>query len=154
MSLTVVLALALITAVLALVLKQQKPELALAVSAAGEPSHALFADGVASSGAADAVAFTLTGLTPGASYGLTLYSRGTAPGVFTVGGEAKAATGTWFFRTGGEYAQFAVTADAEGTVTGAFAGAAEGEAALWCGLQVTGADFPAYVPNGTVLFIR
>ena len=129
----------------------------LAVSAAGEPSHALFADGVASSGAADAVAFTLTGLTPGASYGLTLYSRctdGTAPGVFTVGGEAKAATGTWFFRTGGEYAQFAVTADAEGTVTGAFAGAAEGEAALWCGLQVTGADFPAYVPNGTVLFIR
>ena len=126
----------------------------LAVSAAGEPSHALFADGVASSGAADAVAFTLTGLTPGASYGLTLYSRGTAPGVFTVGGEAKAATGTWFFRTGGEYAQFAVTADAEGTVTGAFAGAAEGEAALWCGLQVTGADFPAYVPNDTVLFIR
>ena len=126
----------------------------LAVSAAGEPSHALFADGVASSGAADAVAFTLTGLTPGASYGLTLYSRGTAPGVFTVGGEAKAATGTWFFRTGGEYAQFAVTADAEGTVTGAFAGAAEGKVALWCGLQVTGADFPAYVPNGTVLFIR
>lgn len=129
----------------------------VAVSAAGEPSHALFADGVAASGAADAVAFTLTGLTPGASYGLTLYSRGadgTAPGVFTVGGEAKAATGTWFFRTGGEYAQFAVTADAEGTVTGAFAGTAEGEAALWCGLQVTGADFPAYVPNGTVLFIR
>ncbi|MBP3692565.1 MAG: hypothetical protein J6I80_04915 [Clostridia bacterium] len=35
MSLTVILALALITAVLALVLKQQKPELALAVSAAG-----------------------------------------------------------------------------------------------------------------------
>ena len=129
----------------------------LAVSAAGEPSHALFADGVASSGAADAVAFTLTGLTPGASYGLTLYScgtDGTAPGVFTIGDEAKAATGTWFFRTGGEYAQFAVTADAEGTVTGAFAGAAEGEAALWCGLQVTGADFPAYVPNSTVLFIR
>lgn len=129
----------------------------LAVSAAGEPSHALFADGVASSGAADAVAFTLTGLTPGASYGLTLYSRsadGTAPGVFTVGGEAKAATGTWFFRTGGEYAQFAVTADAMGTVTGTFTGAAEGEAALWCGLQVTGADFPAYVPNGTMLFIR
>lgn len=129
----------------------------LAVSAAGEPSHALFADGVASSGAADAVAFTLTGLTPGASYGLTLYSRGadgTAPGVFTVGGEAKAATGTWFFRTGGEYAQFAVTADAEGTLAGTFTGAAEGEAALWCGLQVTGADFPAYVPNGTMLFIR
>lgn len=129
----------------------------LAVSAAGEPSHALFADGVAASGAADAVAFTLTGLTPGASYGLTLYSRGadgTAPGVFTVGGEAKAATGTWFFRTGGEYAQFAVTADAEGTVTGAFAGAAEGVPARWCGLQVTGADFPAYVPNGTMLFIR
>ena len=95
--------------------------------------------------------------TPGASYGLTLYSRGadgTAPGVFTVGGEAKAATGTWFFRTGGEYAQFAVTADAEGTVTGAFAGAAEGVPARWCGLQVTGADFPAYVPNGTMLFIR
>lgn len=129
----------------------------LAVSAAGELSHALFADGVASSGAADAVAFTLTGLTPGASYGLTLYSRGadgTAPGVFTVGGEAKAATGTWFFRTGGEYAQFAVTADAMGTVTGTFTGAAEGVPARWCGLQVTGADFPAYVPNGTVLFIR
>ena len=129
----------------------------LAVSAAGEPSHALFADGVASSGAADAVAFTLTGLTPGASYGLTLYSRctdGTAPGVFTVGGEAKAATGTWFFRTGGEYAQFAVTADAMGTVTGTFTGAAEGVPARWCGLQVTGADFPPYVPNGTMLFIR
>ena len=129
----------------------------LAVSAAGEPSHALFADGVASSGAADAVAFTLTGLTPGASYGLTLYSRGadgTAPGVFTVGGEAKAATGTWFFRTGGEYAQFAVTADAEGALAGTFTGAAEGVPALWCGLQVTGADFPAYVPKSTMLFIR
>ena len=88
---------------------------------------------------------------------LTLYSRGadgTAPGVFTVGGEAKAATGTWFFRTGGEYAQFAVTADAMGTVTGTFTGAAEGVPARWCGLQVTGADFPAYVPNGTMLFIR
>lgn len=129
----------------------------LAVSTAGEPSHALFADGVASSGAADAVSFTLTGLVPGGTYGLTLYGRsadGTAPGVFTVGDETKAATGTWFFRTGGEYAQFAVTADATGTMTGSFAGAAEGEAALWCGLQVTGTDFPVYVPNGTMLFIR
>ncbi len=129
----------------------------LAVSAAGEPSHALFADGVVSSGAVDAVSFTLTGLEPGGTYGLMLYSRnadGTAPGVFTVGGEAKAATGTWFFRTGGEYAQFTVTADAAGTVTGSFAGAAEGVSALWCGLQVTGVDFPAYVPNGTMMFIR
>lgn len=129
----------------------------LAVSTAGEPSHAFFADGVASSGAADAVSFTLTGLVPGGTYGLTLYGRsadGTASGVFTVGDETKAATGTWFFRTGGEYAQFAVTADATGTVTGSFAGAAEGEAALWCGLQVTGTDFPVYVPNGTMLFVR
>ena len=129
----------------------------LVVSTAGEPSHALFADGVASSGAADAVSFTLTGLEPGGTYGLTLYSRnadGAAPGVFTVGGEAKAATGTWFFRTGGEYVQFAVTADATGAVTGSFAGAAEGVSALWCGLQVTGVDFPAYVPNGTMLFVR
>lgn len=129
----------------------------LAVSTAGEPSHALFADGVASSGAADAVSFTLTGLAPGGTYGLTFYSRnadGTAPGVFTVGGEAKAATGTWFFRTGGEHAQFTVTADAAGTVTGSFAGAAEGVSALWCGLQVTGVDFPVYVPNGTMLFVR
>ena len=129
----------------------------LVVSTAGEPSHALFADGVASSGAADAVSFTLTGLVPGGTYGLTFYSRsadGTAPGVFTVGGEAKAATGTWFFRTGGEYTQFAVTADATGAVTGSFAGAAEGVSALWCGLQVTGVDFPAYVPNGTMLFVR
>ena len=112
---------------------------------------AMLDTGAASVGAGDAYAFTLSKLVPGASY--TLYLYGTGDASFTIGGETKALEGQWF-RTDYApcFAQFAATADANGTVSGTFA-ASSATGAVFSGLTVVG-DFPDYIPEAFILVVR
>ena len=114
----------------------------------------LISDGVVSANADDAIAFGVTGLEPGATYTLYLFSRNGSGknGSFTIGGETKRATDCWFAKDVGDHCVFTVTADANGAIEGTFAGAADG-AATFCGLQILG-ELPEYVPTGTTVIFR
>ncbi len=120
-------------------------------TASGSTGCAMLDTGAASVGAGDAYAFTLSKLVPGASYTLYLYGTGNAS--FTIGGETKALEGQWF-RTDYApcFAQFAATADANGTVSGTFA-ASSATGAVFSGLTVVG-DFPDYIPEAFILVVR
>ena len=120
-------------------------------AASGATGCDLLDTGVSSSGTSDGYAFTLSKLTPDAAYTLYLYGAGDAS--FTVGGETKALEGQWF-PTDYEpcFAQFAATADANGTVSGTFA-ASSATGAVFSGLTIVG-EFPEYVPEAFVITIR
>ena len=116
---------------------------------------AVIADGVASSGTDDPVSFAVSGLNPGSGYEILCYSRNGSGvnGVFTIGGETKTASETWFASVGGDYCAFHVTADENGVVSGAFSGGENGTA-TFCALQIVGSDFPAKPKLGAVIFVR
>lgn len=114
----------------------------------------LLSDGVVSAGEDDVVAFAITGLEPGETYTLYLFSRNASGqnGVFTIGDETKCATDCWFERSVGDHCVFIATASADGEIRGTFAGTASG-AATFCGLQIVGV-LPEYVSRGTNVIIR
>lgn len=112
-------------------------------------------DGVVSSGASDPVTFRVQGLVPGADYTFYAYGRNASgkPGAFSVAGETFRTTECWFCPKGGDWCSFTATADATGCVTGTFSGTEDG-AATFSALQVTGADFPVYIPKDTLVIFR
>ncbi|HOF62481.1 MAG TPA: hypothetical protein PLM82_12965 [Candidatus Latescibacteria bacterium] len=124
---------------------------------------ALFADGIVSVSTNDTYTFTLTGLLPDTAYDLYFYSRAltttpatdetTIRGSFTVNGVTELSTCPWFTDFFGDFAKVTASADAEGTLTGIFASAAEADA-FWCGLQISGPGFVSYIPGGTLISIR
>ena len=120
-------------------------------AASGATGCAMLDTGVSSTGAADATAFTVSKLVPGAAY--TLYLYGTGDAAFTVGGETKGLEGQWL-RADCEpcFARFDAAADASGKIAGSFA-AASAEGAAFSGLSIVG-EFPEYVPNAFVIVVR
>ncbi|MBR3087333.1 MAG: hypothetical protein IKH04_13130 [Kiritimatiellae bacterium] len=120
-------------------------------AASGATGCAMLDTGVSSTGAADATAFTVSGLVPGAAY--TLYLYGTGDAAFTVGGESKGLEGQWL-RSDCEpcFARFDAAADASGKIAGSFA-ASTAEGAAFSGLSIVG-EFPQYAPSAFTLVIR
>ena len=111
---------------------------------------AMLDSAVASTGAGDAYAFTLSNLEPGASYSLYLYGTGDAS--FAVGGETKGLEEPWCAKDANVLARFDVTADANGEVSGTFS-ATSASGAAFGGLTIVG-EFPTYTPPGMMLILR
>ena len=109
---------------------------------------------VASSGADDAYAFTISKLKKNEPYTLYLYSangRASGNAAFTVGGVTKGAEGIWLL--GGKIlARFDVVSDAHGEIAGIFA-AADSNGGAFNGLTLVG-DLPDYKSPAFVLVIR
>ena len=109
---------------------------------------------VASSGAEDSYAFTISKLKKNEPYTLYVYSaNGNASGnaAFTVGGVTKGADGIWLL--GGKvFARFDVVSDANGEIAGSFA-AADSNGGAFNGLTLVG-EFPDYRPSGMAIVIR
>ena len=111
---------------------------------------AMLDSAVASTGAGDAYAFTLSNLEPGASYSLYLYGTGDAS--FAVGGETKGLEEPWCAKDANVLARFDVTADANGEVSGTFS-ATSANGAAFGGLTLVG-EFPEYDPPGMSIILR
>ena len=109
---------------------------------------------VASSGADDAYAFTISKLKKNEPYTLYLYSangRASGNAAFTVGGVTKGADGIWLL--GGRIlARFDVVSDAHGEIAGTFA-AADSNGGAFNGLTLVG-ELPDYKSHATVITIR
>ena len=105
---------------------------------------------VASTGAGDAYAFTLSKLVPNASYRLYFYGAGDA--AFTVDGETKGLEEPWCAGNANAIACFAIEADANGQITGTFS-ATSANGAAFGGLTVVG-EFPDYIPESFILVVR
>ena len=105
---------------------------------------------VASTGAGDAYAFTLSKLVPNAAYSLYFYGAGDAE--FTVDGETKGLEEPWCAGNANAIARFAIDADANGQITGTFS-ATSANGAAFGGLTVVG-DFPEYIPESFILVVR
>ena len=109
---------------------------------------------VASSGAEDSYAFTISKLKKNKPYTLYLYSaNGHASGnaVFTVGGVTKGAEDIWLL--GGKIvARFDVVSDENGEIAGTFA-AADSNGGAFNGLTLVG-ELPDYRPSGMAVTIR
>ena len=111
---------------------------------------AMLDSAVASTGAGDAYAFTISRLEPNAAYSLYLYGTGDAS--FTVGGETKGLEEPWCAKETDVLARFDVTADANGEVSGIFS-ATSASGATFGGLTIVG-EFPTYTPPGMMLILR
>ncbi len=105
---------------------------------------------VASSGADDGYAFTLSKLEPNAAYVLYFYGAGDA--AFTIGGEMKALDEPWCAKDANVIARFDATADANGQITGTFS-ATSANGAAFGGVTIVG-EFPDYIPESFILVVR
>ena len=105
---------------------------------------------VASSGADDGYALTLSKLEPNAAYVLYFYGAGDA--AFTIGGEMKALDEPWCAKDANVIARFDATADANGQITGTFS-ATSANGAAFGGVTIVG-EFPDYIPESFILVVR
>jgi hypothetical protein len=105
---------------------------------------------VASTGAGDAYAFTLSKLVPNAPYRLYFYGAGDAE--FAVGGETKGLEEPWCAGNANAIARFAIDADANGQITGTFS-ATSANGAAFGGVTIVG-EFPDYIPESFILVVR
>lgn len=120
-------------------------------SATGSTPNVLVGDGAASTGPEDVCTFTVTGLAPSADYELYLYGT---KGRFEIGDARAVPARQTFTPFVKDVAVMKVTTDAAGSVTGTFRAETDGVTAVFGGLQIVGATFPAYVPTGTLVVIR
>jgi len=128
----------------------------IAASAANRSkTNAMIQDGIVSTSTDDVYDFTITGLTPNATYDLAFYSRTTNPkilGAFTIGGVTKASKEQWFAASG-DCATFKATADANGEIAGTYASATKDETSFWGGFSITGTSF-AHATAGMSILVR
>ena len=116
----------------------------------GSTGCAMLDSAVASTGAGDTYAFTISKLVPNAAYALYFYGTGDAS--FTVGGETKGLVEPWCAKDANVLARFDVTADANGEVSGTFS-ATSANGAAFGGLTLVG-EFPEYDPPGMIIMLR
>jgi hypothetical protein len=110
---------------------------------------------IASSGADDAYAFTISALKKNEPYTLYLYSaNGNASGnaAFTVGGVTKGVEGLWSLGATPMLTRFDVVSDARGEISGSFA-AADANGGAFNGLTLVG-DLPPYKSPAFILVVR
>jgi hypothetical protein len=110
---------------------------------------------IASSGADDAYAFTISALKKNEPYTLYLYSaNGNASGnaAFTVGGVTKGVEGLWSLGATPMLTRFDVVSDARGEIAGTFA-AADANGGAFNGLTLVG-DLPPYKSPAFILVVR
>ena len=110
---------------------------------------------IASSGADDAYAFTISALKKNEPYTLYLYSaNGNTSGnaAFTVGGVTKGAEGLWSLGATPMLTRFDVVSDANGEITGTFA-AADANGGAFNGLTLVG-ELPPYKSPAFILVVR
>ena len=110
---------------------------------------------VASSGADDAYAFTITKLNKNQPYTLYLYTangRASGNAAFTVGGVTKGAKGLWSLGATPMLTRFDVLSDANGEIAGTFA-AADANGGAFNGLTLVG-DLPPYKSPAFVIIVR
>ena len=115
----------------------------------------LFDSFVASSGAEDAYAFTISKLKKNEPYTLYLYSaNGNSSGnaAFTIGGVTKGVEDIWLLGATPMLTRFDAVSDANGEITGTFA-AADGNGGAFNGLTLVG-ELPDYKSAAFTVIVR
>lgn len=126
----------------------------LAAAAPGANENALLGDGVVSRGSDEKVTVTLSGLKPEGSYDLVLYGDGVNLGTVALGETVAETTRSWFAPQGRDLAVITGVADERGRMSVTFASAASDCETRFSGLQIRGAEFPDYIPDGTLVIFR